>query len=80
MITESPEPSLNNIKSRDINIIMGFFGPENARDVLCLVRVILSLFNSQSARYMARSPLEPLYSVHQEASHSGVYVVNHGLY
>ena len=36
-ITESPEASLNNIKSRDINIIMGFFGPENARNILCLV-------------------------------------------
>lgn len=38
IITDSPEASLNNIKSRDINIIMGFFGPENARDTLCLVR------------------------------------------
>ena len=37
VITDSPEASLNNIKSRDINIIMGFFGPENARDILCLV-------------------------------------------
>jgi hypothetical protein len=37
VITDSPEASLNNIRSRDINIIMGFFGPENARDILCLV-------------------------------------------
>ena len=37
VITDSPEASLNSIKSRDINIIIGFFGPENARDILCLV-------------------------------------------
>ena len=37
VITDSPEVSLNNIKSRDLNIIMGFFGPEDARDILCLV-------------------------------------------
>ena len=37
VITDTPETSLNNIKSRDINIIIGFFGPENARDILCLV-------------------------------------------
>ena len=36
-ITHSAEASLNNIRSRDINIIVGFFGPKNARDILCLV-------------------------------------------
>lgn len=34
----SPTGALRRIKSRDINIIVGFFGPENARRVLCQVR------------------------------------------
>ena len=39
IFTTSPEPALNNIKSRDINIIMVFVGPEQARNVLCLVSI-----------------------------------------
>ena len=34
----SPTGALRRIKSRDINIIVGFFGTENARRVLCQVR------------------------------------------
>ena len=37
----SPDAALRNIRSRDINIIIGFFGPENARKVLCRVSQIL---------------------------------------
>ena len=40
-LTESfeyfPSVALRKMKSRDINIIVGFFGPENARRVLCQV-------------------------------------------
>ena len=35
---DSPNVALQNMKSRDINIIVGFFGPTNARRVLCQVR------------------------------------------
>ncbi len=33
----SPTAALRKMKSRDINIIVGFFGSENARRVLCQV-------------------------------------------
>lgn len=36
---DSPDTALRNIKSRDINIILGFFGPQNARKVLCKVGI-----------------------------------------
>ena len=35
--SDAPYTALRDIKQRDINIIMGFFGPENARNVLCIV-------------------------------------------
>ena len=35
--SDSPLTALNDIRSKDINIIVGFFGPENAREVLCMV-------------------------------------------
>lgn len=35
----SPTTALRAMKSRDINIIVGFFGSENARRVLCQVRL-----------------------------------------
>ena len=38
--THSPDTALKNIKARDINIIIGFFGPENARIVLCKVSYV----------------------------------------
>ena len=38
--THSPETALNNIKARDINIILGFFGPHDARNILCMVSTI----------------------------------------
>ena len=34
---DSPDAALQNIKSRDINVIVGFFGPKKARGVLCKV-------------------------------------------
>ena len=34
---DSPDTALNEIKFRDINIIVGFFGVRNARKVLCKV-------------------------------------------
>ena len=34
---QSPDPALNDIRHRDINIIFGFFGPQTARNVLCRV-------------------------------------------
>lgn len=37
--TSSPKSALDNIKFRDINIIVGFFGPEHAREILCMVSV-----------------------------------------
>ena len=37
--SDSPLTALSDIRSKDINIIMGFFGPENARKVLCMVSV-----------------------------------------
>jgi hypothetical protein len=33
----SPTAALRKMKSRDINIVVGFFGSENARRVLCQV-------------------------------------------
>lgn len=33
----SPDAALKNIRARDINVIVGFFGPEKARRVLCKV-------------------------------------------
>ena len=41
--THSPESALSDIKSRDINVIIGFFGAENARNVLCSVSIIVIL-------------------------------------
>ena len=41
----SPTAALREMKSRDINIILGFFGPENARRVLCKVRYVYSVFS-----------------------------------
>ena len=35
--SDAPYTALRDIKQRDLNIIMGFFGPENARNVLCIV-------------------------------------------
>ena len=35
--TDSPNSSLSDIANRDINIIVGFFGPDTARKVLCTV-------------------------------------------
>ena len=32
--------ALSDIRSKDVNIIMGFFGPENAREVLCMVSIM----------------------------------------
>ena len=41
LFSDSPTAALKNIKSRNINIIVGFFGPENARRVLCQVRELI---------------------------------------
>ena len=66
IIIESPEESLKNIRSRDINIIMGFFGPKNARDVLCLVSITVQLYKrvavdlykkNLSAKFITRFPM-----------------------
>ena len=35
--TDSPNSALSDIANRDINIIVGFFGPDTARKVLCTV-------------------------------------------
>ena len=35
--SDSPYSAVHDIKRNNINIIMGFFGPENARSVLCIV-------------------------------------------
>lgn len=40
---DSPDSALNQIKLRDINIIFGFFGATNARNVLCRVSKYFSL-------------------------------------
>ena len=44
VFTDSPDSvttALRRIEERDINIIVGFFGPDNARNVLCLVSVAI---------------------------------------
>ena len=41
----SPTDALKVMKSRDINIIVGFFGSENARRVLCQVRLYYIINN-----------------------------------
>ena len=38
--TDSPYDALREIEGTYINIIIGFFGPDNARKVLCLVSMI----------------------------------------
>ena len=35
--SESPSTALSDVRRRHINIILGFFGPDNARRVLCMV-------------------------------------------
>ena len=37
--SDSPLTALSDIRSKDVNIILGFFGPENARKVLCMVSI-----------------------------------------
>ena len=36
----SPSSALKEIRDGDINIIMGFFGPQYARNVLCMVMFV----------------------------------------
>lgn len=42
----SPDSALSNIRERDINIILGFFGPETARYTLCRVSCFVITINS----------------------------------
>ena len=40
MFSDSPLTALSDIRGKDVNIIVGFFGPERAREVLCMVSLV----------------------------------------